>query len=221
MSHGLRWPSELDVLKTTARITPEHRECHKYHAFTNRACPATECEYPFCTKTGWVSIYDQRPSALADEAQRTIDASQRGGATIKSGAAHAGPSAIPSHPSTAGANPARSPNWTGCAIPQAAGQYPKVYPLVGMCRAAGLPEPIPELQWHPSRRYRADYGFPQLRVLVEIDGGLFKNGGHTRGAARLHDMAKDRAATLQGWKTLRYAPSEFDQILLDIRELAA
>jgi hypothetical protein len=96
-----------------------------------------------------------------------------------------------------------------------------IYPLVGICRAAGLPEPVPEYRWHPVRKFRADYAFPLHRVLIEIDGGLFINGGHSRGAARMHDMAKDRAATLLGWRTLRYAPTELTAIISDLRILLA
>jgi hypothetical protein len=96
-----------------------------------------------------------------------------------------------------------------------------IYPLVGLCRAAGLPEPVPEYRWHPVRKYRADYALPLHRVLIEIDGGLFINGGHSRGKARLHDMAKDRAATLLGWRTMRYAPTELTAIISDLRILLA
>ena len=97
-----------------------------------------------------------------------------------------------------------------------AASSPPIYPLVGMCRAAGLPEPVPEYQWHPHRRYRADYAFPLQRVLIEYDGGLFINGGHSRGKARLYDMAKDRAATLLGWRTLRYGVNEMAQTVADL-----
>ncbi len=96
-----------------------------------------------------------------------------------------------------------------------------IYPLVGICRAAGLPEPVPEYRWHPVRKFRAHYALPLHRVLIEIDGGLFINGGHSRGCGRMHDMAKDRAATLLGWRTLRYAPPELMQIVADLRILLA
>ena len=105
-------------------------------------------------------------------------------------------------------------------VADAASRAP-IYPLVGLCRAAGLPEPVPEYRWHPVRKFRADYALPLHRVLIEIDGGLFINGGHSRGAARMHDMAKDRAATLLGWRTLRYAPTELTAIISDLRILLA
>ena len=103
----------------------------------------------------------------------------------------------------------------------AASKVPPVYPLVGLCRAAGLPIPVPEYRWHPVRKFRADYALVLERVLIEYDGGLFINGGHSRGKARLYDMAKDRAATLLGWRVLRYGVGEMAQTIADLRILLA
>lgn len=105
--------------------------------------------------------------------------------------------------------------------PDAASKAPPVYPLIGLCRAAGLPDPVPEYRWHPVRKYRADYALVLERVLIEYDGGLFVNGGHSRGKARLYDMAKDRQATLLGWRTLRYGVGEMAQTVADLRILLA
>ena len=104
--------------------------------------------------------------------------------------------------------------------PDAASRAP-IYPLIGLCRAAGLPDPVPEYRWHPVRKYRADYALVLERVLIEYDGGLFINGGHSRGKARLYDMAKDRAATLLGWRVLRYGGGEMAQTVADLRILLA
>ena len=96
-----------------------------------------------------------------------------------------------------------------------------LYPVVAMCRAAAVQEPIPEYHWHPDRRYRADYAWPLHKILVEVDGGLWIAGGHSRGRARYHDMAKDRAAVLLGWRVLRYGPAELRQIPIDVAQLIA
>lgn len=95
----------------------------------------------------------------------------------------------------------------------------KLYPLVQLCIAHGLPEPRPEYEWHPTRRYRADYALVNERILIEVDGGLWIQGGHSRGAARLHDMEKDREATMLGWRTLRYPPASESQIVLDLKRM--
>ncbi len=147
--------------------------------------------------------YDRKQANVAEwkrrEASRSAAPSTRGPATA---------------PATVHARPKAD---AACEVDAAS----RVYPLIGLCRAAGLPEPVPEYRWHPVRKFRADYALPLHRVLIEIDGGLFINGGHSRGAARMHDMAKDRAATLLGWRTLRYAPTEIMQIVSDLRILLA
>lgn len=134
MSHGMRWPSELDVLKTTARIV----------------------------------------------------------------------------------------DTTGCAIPKAVGKYPggPLYPLVQLCRDAGLPEPIPEYVFHPTRKWRFDYAIPQWKVAVEIEGGIWTQGRHTRGQGFLDDLTKYNAAACMGWRVLRYPPHRIANAVIDLQRVA-
>lgn len=96
-----------------------------------------------------------------------------------------------------------------------------IYPLVGMCRAAGLPEPVPEYRFHPQRKWRMDFSWPLHRVAVEINGGVWTQGRHTRGAGYLADMAKRNAAALLGWRTLEYAPDQLGQAIADLRIMFA
>lgn len=95
----------------------------------------------------------------------------------------------------------------------------KPYPLVGLCLAAGLPAPVPEFRFHPERRWRIDYAFPEQKVAVEIEGGLFVRGRHSRGAGMLADMEKYNAATMLGWKLLRYSPAQLLTAIADLREI--
>jgi hypothetical protein len=39
-----------------------------------------------------------------------------------------------------------------------------------------------EHRFHPVRRWRFDAAFPARKVAVELDGGIFAAGRHTRGA---------------------------------------
>lgn len=94
-----------------------------------------------------------------------------------------------------------------------------IYPLVGLCRAAGLPQPIPEYRFHPQRKWRADYAWPLQRVLVEIDGGAWTQGRHTRGAGFIGDQQKLNAATLLGFSVLRYTPDRLGECIADLRIL--
>jgi very-short-patch-repair endonuclease len=70
--------------------------------------------------------------------------------------------------------------------------------------ADDLPEPATEYKFHPRRKWRFDCAFPDHMVAVELDGGTFMNGRHTRGAGYAGDCEKINAATVMGWKVLRY-----------------
>lgn len=94
-----------------------------------------------------------------------------------------------------------------------------LYALVSMCRAAGLPEPIPEYRFHQLRRWRFDFAWPLHMVAVEVEGGIWTQGRHTRGPGVLADMEKYNAAVLAGWRVLRYAPQTLGSALEDLRLL--
>lgn len=96
-----------------------------------------------------------------------------------------------------------------------------VYPLVGLCRAAGLPEPVPEYAFHPKRKWRFDFAFPLHRVAVEIDGGIWSQGRHTRGSGYLRDLVKFNTAALLGWRVLKYPPDQLGQAIDDLRIMLA
>ena len=175
------------------------------------------------------------PRVIGNDAA-VVDTDQRSGppATPPTGSLRPAVSAAPScaKADAAGDAEARSPSVAvaGRALSTArearrddsrAASSAPVYPLVGLCRAAGLPEPVPEYQFHKLRKWRADYAWPLHKIIVEIDGGLWINGGHSRGVGRLRDMEKDRAATLLGWRTLRYAPDQLGQAIADLRIMFA
>lgn len=98
-----------------------------------------------------------------------------------------------------------------------------LYALVALCKAHQLPEPTPEYQFHPTRRWRADYAFIHTtpRVIVEIDGGVWAQGRHTRGAGFIQDQVKLNAAALLGYHVLRYTPDRLGECIADLRILFA
>ncbi len=71
-------------------------------------------------------------------------------------------------------------------------------------RAEGLPEPEREYRFHPTRRWRFDFAWPEKMLAVEIEGGTWSRGRHTRGAGFEADCEKYNAATLLGWRVLRF-----------------
>lgn len=73
-------------------------------------------------------------------------------------------------------------------------------------RAAKLPEPIREFKFHPTRKWRFDFAFPAHMLAVEVEGGVWNGGRHTRGRGFTEDCAKLNQATLLGWRVLRFTP---------------
>lgn len=72
------------------------------------------------------------------------------------------------------------------------------------CRAEGL-KPIPEYRLDVERKWRFDFAFPDEMIAVEIEGGIWSGGRHTRGKGFELDCAKYNYAAKLGWRVLRYS----------------
>lgn len=70
------------------------------------------------------------------------------------------------------------------------------------CRGRGWPDPEPELRFHPSRKWRWDLGWKDRLLAVEFQGGVWTNGGHTRGKGYSDDMEKYATAAVLGWRLI-------------------
>lgn len=77
-----------------------------------------------------------------------------------------------------------------------------------VCKQSGLPVPIPEFRFHPTRKWRFDFAFEQERIALEVEGGIWTGGRHTRGKGFTNDMIKYNSAGAMGWIVLRCQPSE-------------
>ena len=75
--------------------------------------------------------------------------------------------------------------------------------FVLLCAAAGYPDPDREYRF-TDRRWRFDFAWPDRLLAVEIEGGVWTNGRHSRGAGFISDCEKYNAAALQGWMVLRF-----------------
>ncbi len=71
-----------------------------------------------------------------------------------------------------------------------------------------LPVATPEFRFHPERLYKFDFAFQEQMVALEVEGGVFKGGGHTSIKGFLKDIHKYNLATVMGWRVLRVVPSE-------------
>ena len=74
------------------------------------------------------------------------------------------------------------------------------------CLTKGLPQPVSELRFHETRRWRFDYAWPKHRVALEVEGGVWTGGRHTSGIGFVKDMDKYNNAALLGWRVLRVQP---------------
>ncbi|MGL5914018.1 MAG: hypothetical protein ACRCZB_07615 [Bacteroidales bacterium] len=64
-------------------------------------------------------------------------------------------------------------------------------------------EAIMEHKFHPTRRWRFDFAIIEQKIAIEVEGGVWTNGRHTRGKGFIGDMEKYNTATAMGWRVLR------------------
>ena len=79
---------------------------------------------------------------------------------------------------------------------------------------AGLPAPVREHRFHPTRRWRLDLAWPERRLYCEVHGGTWlgahldpatgqpRKGAHSTGRGQRRDFEKQNAAVALGWRPL-------------------
>ncbi len=75
-------------------------------------------------------------------------------------------------------------------------------------QAFGIPEAETEFHFHPVRKWRFDFAWPEQKVALEVEGGVFIQGRHSRGSGMKKDMEKYNAAALLGWRVFRVTPRQ-------------
>jgi len=75
--------------------------------------------------------------------------------------------------------------------------------LAAQIRLCHLPEFVREYRFHPIRKWRFDFCWPAQMIACEIEGGIWSNGAHVRGAHFLSDCEKYNEACLMGFRTIR------------------
>lgn len=84
------------------------------------------------------------------------------------------------------------------------GESPLVASLRRRIALEGLPEPTTEHRFHSARKWRFDLAWPERMIAVEVDGGVWSGGRHTRGAGFVADCEKVNEATAMGWRVFRF-----------------
>ena len=80
--------------------------------------------------------------------------------------------------------------------------------FAALCTAHGLPEPVAEYKFHPTRKWRFDFCWIEAKIVIEVDGGVFSQGRHTRGKGFIADQEKLNEATIAGWRVIRCVPQD-------------
>ncbi len=84
--------------------------------------------------------------------------------------------------------------------------------FLALLKRAKLPAPVAELRFAPPRRFRFDWAWPDHKVALECDGGVWTQGRHTRGTGFLRDAEKFNIAAVMGWRILRTTPSKLHDL---------
>jgi hypothetical protein len=76
------------------------------------------------------------------------------------------------------------------------------------CRTMDIPVPVAEYRFDPVRRWRFDWAWPELYVALEVNGGVWIAGRHSRGSGQVGDFEKWSEAAAQGWRILHVTPNQ-------------
>lgn len=83
-----------------------------------------------------------------------------------------------------------------------------------VCKTLGIPAPVDkrtgETRVVSTRAWRIDFAWPEVKVALEVDGGIWRKGGgaHSRPRNIMRDMEKSNAMEALGWRLIRARPEE-------------
>lgn len=67
-----------------------------------------------------------------------------------------------------------------------------------------IPLPQRQVRFHPVRRYKLDFGWPDLKLGIEIEGGIWNySASHTSASGIKRDIDKHNLAIQSGWTVVR------------------
>ncbi len=73
-----------------------------------------------------------------------------------------------------------------------------------------FPAPERQFKFHPERRFRYDFAWPQIKLCVDIQGGGFSGGRHSRGIGQEGDHDKANEAQRLGYDVLQFGTKAMD-----------
>ena len=77
---------------------------------------------------------------------------------------------------------------------------------------------VAEYRFDQKRRWRFDFADPLNLVAIEVEGGVWTGGRHTRAKGFLGDVEKYNRAAFLGWRVFRCTPQTLGQLILEVRQ---
>lgn len=65
-------------------------------------------------------------------------------------------------------------------------------------------KPVREYRFYSDRLWRFDFAYPDRKIAIEVEGGTWTGGRHTRGRGFEGDCEKYNTAELLGWRVFRF-----------------
>lgn len=78
-------------------------------------------------------------------------------------------------------------------------------------RQSGIELSEEQYIFHPTRKWRFDYAFPDQKVAVELHGGTWVQGRHTRGIGFQKDREKMNEAVMLGWRVVEATKEQLEE----------
>lgn len=87
-------------------------------------------------------------------------------------------------------------------------------------QAKCIPKPRREYVFAPPRRWKFDFAFLMTSpIAIELEGGIWIRGAHTRGKHFISDCDKYNKATVLGWRVLRFTGNHLKERPLECIEI--
>ena len=67
-----------------------------------------------------------------------------------------------------------------------------------------------------SRKFRGDFAHPNSKTVIEVQGGIWIQGRHSRGAGYTKDCERTLALMAEGWKVIYLVESMFTDDIFEI-----
>lgn len=79
--------------------------------------------------------------------------------------------------------------------------------LLLFIKSENLPVPEREFMFAKSigRRFRLDFAYPDRKIGIEVQGGIWTRGAHARGTGLERDYEKLNLAQTLGWRVLQFS----------------